>query len=53
MLSPWDYAAGCLILAEAGGKVVTQEGKELTFDQKNSVVAGSILTVKEALSCMK
>lgn len=53
MLSPWDYAAGCLILAEAGGKAVTQEGKVLTFDQKNSVVAGSILTVKEALSCMK
>lgn len=53
LLSPWDYAAGSLILAEAGGKAVTPEGKELTFDRKNGVVAGSILTVKEALSCMK
>ena len=52
LLSPWDYAAGALILAEAGGKAVTPEGKELTFNRKNGVVAGSIRTVEEALSCM-
>ena len=31
MLSPWDYAAGCLILAEAGGKAVTQEGWKAVY----------------------
>ena len=47
LLSPWDYAAGALILTEAGGKIMTPEGKELTFDRKNGVVAGTESTLKE------
>lgn len=39
MLSPWDYAAGCLIVEEAGGKVTQTDGKELTFDKGCSVLA--------------
>ena len=38
-LSPWDYAAGSLIVKEAGGIVTTAEGKSLTFDGPCSVVA--------------
>ncbi|MGN0377167.1 MAG: inositol monophosphatase family protein [Suilimivivens sp.] len=46
LLSPWDYAAGALILTEAGGEIMTTEGKDLTFDRKNGVVAGNKRTLK-------
>lgn len=38
-LSPWDYAAGSLIVREAGGCVTTVEGGEITFDRPCSVIA--------------
>lgn len=38
-LSPWDYAAGSLIVTEAGGAVTTAEGKSLSFDGPCSVIA--------------
>ncbi len=38
-LSPWDYAAGSLIVEEAGGIVTTVEGGELCFDNTCSVLA--------------
>ena len=41
ILSPWDFAAGALILEEAGGTILSVEGKELTFDQKQGIVAGN------------
>lgn len=44
-LSPWDYAAGSLIVREAGGKVVTAEGGEITFDSPCSIVAGNAFTI--------
>ncbi len=40
-LSPWDYAAGSLILQEAGGVVTEPSGAPLTFTRKCSVAAGS------------
>ncbi len=40
-LSPWDYAAGSLIVQEAGGRVSRMNGKAHTFLQKESVLAGS------------
>lgn len=40
ILSPWDYAAGALIVKEAGGLVSTLEHKELEYDKKCSVLAG-------------
>lgn len=39
LLSPWDYAAGGLIVEEAGGVVTTAEGGPITLDRKCSVVA--------------
>lgn len=38
-LSPWDYAAGSLIVTEAGGVVTTAEGKKLSFEVPCSVMA--------------
>jgi len=36
-LSPWDYAAGSLIVAEAGGKVCQLDGSPLDLEQPASV----------------
>jgi myo-inositol-1(or 4)-monophosphatase len=41
-LSPWDIAAGLLIVREAGGIVTTIDGKECPV-AKTSIVAGSAL----------
>ena len=38
-LSPWDFAAGSLIVEEAGGMVLTLEHTPLVFDCKTSVLA--------------
>lgn len=39
LLNPWDYAAGALIVEEAGGIVSGPGGQPLTFDRKQGVVA--------------
>ena len=38
-LSPWDYAAGALIVEEAGGIVTDIDGNALVYDHPCSVVA--------------
>lgn len=38
-VSPWDFAAGKLIVEEAGGVVTSLEGAPLTFDGKTSIIA--------------
>ena len=38
-LSPWDYAAGALIVEEAGGIVTDTDGNALSFSGKSSVMA--------------
>jgi myo-inositol-1(or 4)-monophosphatase len=47
LLSPWDYAAGSLILTEAGGKIRTMDGKLLTFEHPISILAGNHTTVQQ------
>ena len=47
LLSPWDFAAGALILQEAGGEILTVDGKELVFDRKVGVAAGNPLAVEQ------
>ena len=39
-LSPWDYAAGSLLVTEAGGKVSRIDGSALSFAEGGSVLAG-------------
>jgi myo-inositol-1(or 4)-monophosphatase len=41
MLSPWDFAAGMLLVTEAGGVTSTVEGTALDPLQASSVLAGS------------
>jgi myo-inositol-1(or 4)-monophosphatase len=38
-LSPWDFAAGMLIIREAGGKCSDREGKELGLTSKSAAVS--------------
>lgn len=38
-LCPWDFAAGALIVEEAGGKATTVEGGQLTLHQPCSMLA--------------
>ena len=40
-LSPWDYAAGSLLIQEAGGFISTLEGTSLPYNQKCSVWASN------------
>ena len=40
-LSPWDYAAGSLIVTEAGGRVSALDGSPLRFYDRCSVAAGN------------
>ena len=39
LVSPWDFAAGKLILEEAGGVATTLDGEPLPFDRKTSILA--------------
>lgn len=40
-LSPWDYAAGLIILKNAGGKVHILENKTLDYQQPIGLIAGN------------
>ena len=39
VVSPWDFAAGKLLVEEAGGVVTTLDGKPLSFEGKTSILA--------------
>lgn len=43
-LSPWDYAAGSLLVTEAGGVITQPDGAPLRFDAPCGVVAGANAT---------
>ena len=43
LLSPWDYAAGSLIVTEAGGCVTAMDGSSLSFDRRSSLAAANAL----------
>ena len=48
-LSPWDYAAGSLIVTEAGGQATCLDGSPLRFDIPCSVLAAGKGCYAEAL----
>ena len=53
-LSPWDYAAGALIVREAGGVCLQADGSALWLDgSKPGVVAGSPAAIADYLDLMK
>lgn len=48
VLALWDYAAGALIVKEAGGKCMTMDGEALDYKTvKTSMIAGSVRNVDE------
>lgn len=47
LLSSWDYAAGSLLLTEAGGRITQMDGSPLRFDKPCSVVAGNPAAFEE------
>ncbi len=49
-LSPWDYAAGAVLIEEVGCSVSTFSGEALTIEGKNSVIAGKPRLHKEMVS---
>lgn len=53
VLSPWDYAAGMLIIKEAGGFISDMCGCELTLDAPHSVIAGTADTYPMLLEAFK
>ncbi|HUI91319.1 MAG TPA: inositol monophosphatase family protein [Chitinivibrionales bacterium] len=38
-LSPWDFAAGMLIIKEAGGKCSDRDGRDLSLTSKSTIVS--------------
>lgn len=42
-LSPWDWAAGALMVQEAGGKVTDRNGQLWTFDSKGMVATNGLI----------
>lgn len=48
-LKPWDYAAGSVILEEAGGIVTTMEGEPLAYEHGGSILAAANGTVYDKL----
>jgi myo-inositol-1(or 4)-monophosphatase len=52
VLSPWDYAAGYLILREAGGVITDLRGQPLKIGEKTSVLAANAVLHKEMLSLL-
>lgn len=49
-LSPWDVAAGTLIVSEAGGIVTRMDGSPVTFDAPGSILAGNPAAYEELLA---
>ena len=43
ILSPWDFAAGKLIIEEAGGRVTDRSGREISPDKPSFIVASNSL----------
>ncbi len=52
-LSPWDYAAGGLIIEEAGGKCSTFDGTPVSLTNRSSVFACNAVTYDEARSILQ
>lgn len=52
-LSPWDYAAGCLIVTEAGGQATCLDGTPLRFDKPCSVLAAGHGCYAEAVELFR
>ena len=49
-LSPWDFAAGGLLIEEAGGKITGRRGEEIPLTKKYFIVASNSKVHRQMLS---
>ena len=49
VLNPWDFAAGILLVQEAGGKVTTLEDKPVPTRERSSIIASNTILHKQAV----
>jgi myo-inositol-1(or 4)-monophosphatase len=52
-LKPWDYAAGVIVVQEAGGTVTDMKGEKILFDRPCSVLADNGKVHAEMLELLK
>ena len=52
-LSPWDFAAGSIIVKEAGGIITDMNGKELDFTKPQSILCTNKKAYNKALETVK
>ena len=52
-LSPWDFAAGSVIVKEAGGIITDMDGNELDFSKPQSILCSNGAIHKDALNVVK
>lgn len=52
-LSPWDFAAGSIIISEAGGRCTDMTGKELRFCSPSSFLCTNSLIYKKITDTIK
>lgn len=52
-LSPWDFAAGILIVNEAGGEVTDIDGNPVSFEAPSSIVAGCTQAREELVEIIR
>lgn len=53
LLSPWDIAAGYLLIKEAGGIISDMKGNEINFSAPSSVIAATPSVYEELLAIVK
>jgi myo-inositol-1(or 4)-monophosphatase len=53
ILHPWDYAAGIILIQEAGGIISDFNGNDLPLVRPSSVVAGNPLSYKDGIKLLK
>ncbi len=52
VLSPWDYAAGSLIVKEAGGSVTRLDGSPISYSERCPILASNAVCKDEAISLL-
>lgn len=53
ILRPWDYAAGAILIEEAGGKITDLNGKALSFESSRGILASNGFTHDELIKLCK
>ena len=49
LLSPWDIAAGYILITEAGGAITDMRGEPIDFSSSSAVIASNMKNYKQLL----